>query len=300
MKIQNRRIAATRAALIAGISLIFFTWAWAQQGAGQSAPTSAEAAMKPAVALVAKVSGLATYTDFALGQEGAIEPKMKFKQGVTIRTGSDVMVVLLFSNGSALTIKPGSTVSIEEYLQSPTPEGAPALDALDREPSTSKTKLRLLEGDIVGSVKKLNIEEGSSYEVNSPIGTAGIRGTNYTLSIKIEAGQDAEGNFGISVGNGVFIPLGSQPITVAALQSVALTGAVNPDGSVTITGVQTAEMTEAQAVEVNVTAEQAEQLFEGMDAAEFNPSQGGVQGGEVRIEIDSPTPSLRVTPNQGE
>lgn len=257
--------------------------------------------MKPAIALVARVTGNATYTDYALGEEGRVEPKMKFKQGVTINTAADSTVVLLFSNGSSLTIKPETTLSIEEYLQAPIPEGSPSLDKLDKEPTTSKTKLRLLEGDIIGSVKKLNEEEGSRYEVDSPIGTAGIRGTNYVLSVKVRGVSTPTGRFGISIGQGIFIPLGSEQQVVDAMTELTFTATFNPDGSLTITSVQTASMEQAQATSINVSARQAVSLFAEVSNNDFNPSQPGVQGGEFTVRPpDGPENLVRVTPEQGE
>ncbi|MEO0794518.1 MAG: FecR domain-containing protein [Verrucomicrobiota bacterium] len=272
---------------------------WAQESSSPPSPKGPE--MKPAVALVARVTGVATFTDFALGEEGRVEPKMKFKQGVTINTGPDGMVILLFSNGSSLTIKPSTTISIEEYLQAPVPESAPALDALDREPTTSKTKLRLLEGDIVGSVKKLNSEEGSTYEIDSPVGTAGIRGTNYEFSVKSEGVQEKRGRFGIAVGNGIFIPLGRDPDVVNGLEEITFTGRVNPNGTVTITSLQANTMSQANATRINLSASTAKQLFELFTGSDFNPLQPGIFGGTIDF-IPGPAPpqTPRVTPNQGE
>jgi len=258
--------------------------------------------MKPAIALVARVKGNATYTDYALGEEGRVEARMKFKQGVTIMTGPDATVVLLFSNGSSLTIKPDTTLSIEEYLQAPIPEDEPALDKLDKEPTTSKTKLRLLEGDIIGSVKKLNEDEGSSYEVDSPIGTAGIRGTNYALSTKTRGVATPSGRFGISIGRGIFIPLGSKEQVVDALVELTFTATFNPDGSLTITSVQTGAMDQAQATSINVSAGQAEALFSEVSNSDFNPSQPGVRGGTftIRPPAERELQLDPVTPGQGE
>ncbi len=263
-------------------------------------PTAASvnAGMKPAVALVARVTGNATFTDYAKGEEGRIEPKMKFKQGVTINTAADATVVLLFSNGSTLTIQPSSTLSIEQYLQAPIPEGSPSLDALEKEPSTSKTKLRLLEGDIIGSVKKLNTEEGSSYEVDSPIGTAGIRGTNFSFSTKVRGVATPSGRFGISVGRGIFIPLANEQQVVDAMEQVSFTGTLNADGSVTITSFQTGAMSEAEALAINVPARAAQALLKGVDFSSF--SDDGAQGGNTRRGPITPPPTQpEVTPDQG-
>nr|WP_234043849.1 FecR domain-containing protein [Cerasicoccus arenae] len=224
---------------------------------------------------------------------------MRFKQGVTINTASDATVVLLFSNGSSLTIKPDTTLSIEEYLQAPLPQDAPTLDSLDKEPTTSKTKLRLLEGDIIGSVKKLNTEEGSSYQVDSPIGTAGIRGTNYEFSTNIRGIATPSGRFGIAIGNGIYIPLSNKEEVVGALEELNFTGVLNGDGSITITSIQAQGMSEAQATSINISASQAQALFAEFSNDDFNPDAPGAKGGEFSVKVTPTTPAPRVTPEQG-
>jgi hypothetical protein len=49
------------------------------------------------------------------------------------------------------------------------------------EPSTSRTKLNLSRGELVGNVKKLNYDAGSSFNIQTPVGAAGIRGTTFRI-----------------------------------------------------------------------------------------------------------------------
>lgn len=300
MDIKLDRSTTIRTAAFCVLALLLMSLLWAQNTPPAAPVAAAATAMKPAVALVARVTGTATYTDYAKGEEGRIEPKMKFKQGVTINTAADSTVVLLFSNGSSLTIKPETSISIEEYLQAPIPEDSPSLDSLDKEPTTSKTKLRLLEGDIIGSVKKLNTDEGSSYEVDSPIGTAGIRGTTFEFSTKIRGQGGPQGNFGLGRGFGFFRPTGRGPQDVGALDLLTFKGTLNPDGSVSITDIQVGKMSITLANSINLTAEQAEQFFAEFGITDFNPNQAGVQGGDIQKIITPGDPPLRVTPEQGE
>ena len=53
--------------------------------------------------------------------------------------------------------------------------------ATDTEPGVSTTSLKLAYGEMVGDVKHLNRDRGSSYNIQTPVGAAGIRGTIYRI-----------------------------------------------------------------------------------------------------------------------
>src|SRR5690606_6455820 len=52
---------------------------------------------------------------------------------------------------------------------------------MTEEPSVSRTKLNLTRGELVGNVKTLRKEQGSSFTVQTPAGAAGIRGTTFRI-----------------------------------------------------------------------------------------------------------------------
>lgn len=269
-----------------------------------------QADMAPSSILVARVSGVVTVSDPETGQFRSLTRGMRLGQGVTINSAADGTAILLFSNGSTLTVKANTQVAIDEYLQAPAPEESPAqLESRDAEPSTSKTRLRLLEGDIVGSVKRLNTDEGSSFEINSPIGTAGIRGTSWSMSVRIT--QDgATGSFGIAVGNGFFIPLGGAEQLVGTGVEVMIGLSTDADGNPVITSL-TAEGLDVQLREqITLDTEAARQAFQEFTGQEFSSLPGFRQldiGGENNQQITENRerarpnrPADRVTPTQGE
>ena len=95
--------------------------------------------------------------------------------GHTVKTGAEGKVILLMSNGTVSTIKENSTVNIKEFTQEKFDPSKKKLSEMKGEPSSSKTEIDLEMGDMILDVKKLN--KRSSFNVQSPVGTAGIRGT---------------------------------------------------------------------------------------------------------------------------
>ena len=96
--------------------------------------------------------------------------------GHTVKTGTGSKIVLLFSSGTITTLKEGSVLNIKKFAQkSFDPKTAGKLSARKDEPSPSETVIDLSLGDMVVDVKKLKKE--SSFNIDSPVGTAGIRGT---------------------------------------------------------------------------------------------------------------------------
>lgn len=104
--------------------------------------------------------------------------------GHTVLTGEASKAVLLLSNGSITSIGPGSELTYVEFTQIPFEANDSKISELDAEPSNSTAKLKLSYGDLNFNVKKLN--DGSAFEISSPIGVAGIRGTTGRLNVGVD------------------------------------------------------------------------------------------------------------------
>ncbi len=142
--------------------------------------------------------------------------------GQMIATGPKASVMLAFSNGATVTIGESSLVSVDEFLQTPFSETFKMSEAA-REPSSSQTRLDLVRGELISNVKKLNKDEGSSFEIKTPLGVAGIRGTTFQIayvpgSLKRAANADpATANFAIVMLEGVVelnVPSRPRPIVI--------------------------------------------------------------------------------------
>jgi hypothetical protein len=143
----------------------------------------------PGKILVAKVSGKATKT--INGAVTNLEKEMDIEQSAKINTvGSDSSVVILFSNGATTRLGGDTELVIDEYLQDPFTAQIKVKE-MDKEPTPSRTKLRLNRGELVGDVKKLRLEDNASFTVQTPVGAAGIRGTVFRIVFRPSANGQA-------------------------------------------------------------------------------------------------------------
>jgi hypothetical protein len=129
--------------------------------------------------IIASMEGQVTVTN---NESGADLPSDRIKvggllfDGHTVKTGAGSKVVLLFSSGTITTLKEGSVLNIKKFAQQKfDPKTTGKLSGRKDEPSPSETVIDLSLGDMIIDVKKLKKE--SSFNIDSPVGTAGIRGT---------------------------------------------------------------------------------------------------------------------------
>jgi len=120
-------------------------------------------------ATVRTVTGTATYN--AGAGTMALKPNMELDPGTTISTGPD-SVVYLSVNGLSSSVR----------IQADTTMAIPQMDRIGsgREGDT-ETTLDLKLGSILGQVKK--VSGNSRYEIKTPHGVAGIRGTDFEVTV---------------------------------------------------------------------------------------------------------------------
>jgi len=139
----------------------------------------------------------------------------------TITTAKNSGIVLVFMNGSTVKLGPESRLAVEEFKMDPL--GADLEVAkLQAEPSVSKTTLNLSYGEMVGDVKKLNTAGGSSYNIKTPVGAAGIRGTIYRIVFR--PASDGKAFFTVQTSEGRVVMQGvtAQEIPVEAGKEVVV------------------------------------------------------------------------------
>ena len=118
-----------------------------------------------------------------------------------IKTEKNGTLGLLFSNGTLITIKPGSRFFIREYSQQIiSAENLPDPSKLEEEPSQSKLLAHLDFGELIVKVPKL--KKGSIMNLTSPLGTAGIRGTMFQMmAVRNEITGDIMGGVNLISGD---------------------------------------------------------------------------------------------------
>lgn len=189
----------------------------------------------------------------ASGAPGPVAEGQALIETDTIVTGRNSGVVLVFMNGSSVKLAAESRLAIEEFKMDPAGETI-AVAALKEEPTTSRTRLNLAYGDLVGSVKKLHAS--SRFDIRTPVGAAGIRGTTFRIVLRF--GSDGRVAFTLSTAEGRVVFTGSAPgfpaatpsstgaaseeIEVAAGTEVSATVEINPANN-QITSVQVSPTT---------------------------------------------------------
>ena len=120
-----------------------------------------------------------------------------------IVTGEAARAQLLMLDGAKVAIRPNSRLLIEEYLYAsgePVPEGTAAASE-----SGDRAVYRLIKGgfrSITGAIGKENEED---YEVRTPVGTLGIRGTDYTALLCQDDCESTPGAGGSPLQNGLHV-----------------------------------------------------------------------------------------------
>lgn len=113
------------------------------------------------------------------------------QQGEKVITDKNSTVSLAFENGSVIQVEAESSFVIEEFLQAPWEVSEQALSEMKTEPSNSKLSTFLEYGDVTSGVKKL--KPGSSLTVATPLGSAGIRGTEFKVGLQRDAKGGSKG-----------------------------------------------------------------------------------------------------------
>lgn len=147
-----------------------------------------------ASAKVTAITGSVTlYT--AGGQDVPLSIGQILKEGDSISVTALSQVKLVFSNGSELTVEENSSVRLTTLRQEAF-AGNQAYEQLEADPSKSQTLLKLDYGELRGHVKKL--QKGSKFFIQTPLGTAAIRGTKFTVKFSYNA---LRGEFKLTVNN---------------------------------------------------------------------------------------------------
>lgn len=114
------------------------------------------------------------------GRERQLKVGDILSEGDSVNSSADSQAFLVFSNGSEITITENTSVKIAELEQEPY-GSSQTYEQLQADPSKSQTLLELNYGQLDGHVKKLS--EASSFKVKTPLGTAAIRGTKFSVKL---------------------------------------------------------------------------------------------------------------------
>lgn len=180
-------------------------------GAASALPLRAQSAEpelpRPGAILVLDVYGEATAT--ASDQQKSLKPEERLRVGSTIATARMSLATIILSNGTTLRLGSEAELEIEEFGQATIP-GSVKYVELKAEPTVSRTRLRLLRGDVTVEVKPLNASRGSSFMLTMLAGT--VRTTEGTFHARVRMSDLGLGICTIEVTGGAaeFEPVGGK------------------------------------------------------------------------------------------
>ncbi|HVU16131.1 MAG TPA: FecR domain-containing protein [Candidatus Didemnitutus sp.] len=229
------------------------------------------------------------------GQSSKLAEGALLTESDTVTTGKASTVVLVFMNGSSIKLAPESKLAIEEFKMDALPK-AINVSELKAEPSVSKTQLDLAYGEMVGDVKHLNRDGGSYYNIKTPVGAAGIRGTTFRIVFK-PSGDGKAFNFTLSTAEGIveFRGTGKGSSDVPKDKEVVVTGQIDPaTNKVTSLEVSSVEPISPSAVQSIIEAvTQAIQQAEGTThftvEDQHTPPPAGDSGGGTKDQTKTDT-----------
>ncbi len=223
---------------------------------------------------MANVKGTVSATNDATGESLAAANGVQITDQYTIVTGADGSVTLLFSTGSTVTVTENSRLQVAQFTQEPHEETG-RLSSLKREPSISTTRLKLDYGSIVGSTKSLRPR--SSFEIVTPIGIGGIRGTDWIVQLQQITVDTVNAIIAVTQGEFEFTPYGGDASPITGGRQLALSVTIDAQGAVTEIGIARMENIDPSvAAEINSIVEEANTAI---DAAFENLQGGGVGAG---------------------
>ena len=136
--------------------------------------------MKKGAFILISLEGTVTFLDDQGKKASAVAVGQSIPASYQLETGEDGKLVGLLSNGTLLTLVEKTKMKVATFEQQPFEAGDKKLADLQGEPSKSKVSIDLEFGSLVVKTKKLN--KGSMFDINSPVGVAGIRGTEFQMA----------------------------------------------------------------------------------------------------------------------
>ena len=149
---------------------------------------------------------------------GSILPR-----GGYAESGKSGGLALLLSNGTVITLEPGTRMKIGTFEQEPFDSKNLKVSDLEEEPSSSKVEIDLDFGSMVVKTKKL--KRTSSFVINFEAGSAEIQGTEFQLSQNAGSGMQLD----VTESTVSFTPPGGSAVPVSQGQGldVSSSGAIS-------------------------------------------------------------------------
>lgn len=256
------------------------------------AQTSAAAPAAPAKVrgriIAARITGHVNAISKADGSSRPLKDGDQIMDQTTVVTAPGAEAILVFSNGATVNVAGDSTLDIDEFMQDPFANDQKVAD-MTNEPGTSVTKLDLTKGELVGKVVHLNVDKGSEFTVQTPVGAAGIRGTTFRIVFRPDPNNPGKAFFSVVTAEGQVVLRGvtSTPVNIPAGKQVVVaefsftptgsTGSAGTAPAPTVT-IVTTDITPANAVLIQTAAQSIVTATINTVIANSNSGGGGSGG----------------------
>lgn len=262
-------------------------------------PAVVSAQLSPGTIRALQVQGDVSLRIDATGATRGLSNGDTFEQGTTVLTGAASSVLLIQSNGASIRLEENTSLSVNEFLQSPYDPALGSYQELDEDPSESRTRVKLNYGEATGIVQPLH--QASNYNVDFPTASAGIRGTvwNGRVTIDLTTGiitsqfTCTEGLFSVTyetnladVGQGETIEIDAD------------LGPGSTEDNPVVINIVSDGTQQAPPALVRRIQQQAQEMLEALNAVTEQPSRAGEGEGEEGDDEDEPGREERITDNE--
>lgn len=192
--------------------------------AGPAAPD------QPATVIAVQVRGSVVVQHGTATETEKVMDGSQLGQADTITTAAQSSVMLVIPNGTVVALKENSRLKISVALQSALLAGEPpvAAGAEPAEPGVSQTGFELSFGEMLTRVRKLN--PSSTFEVQTPVSVAAVRGTVFEISYQPGAKGDATYQLSTASGLVQVRPHTGKLVEVSANQQMSLRAEIGKNG----------------------------------------------------------------------
>jgi FecR protein len=249
--------------------------------------------------IAARITGHVTAISKVDGTSRVLKDQDQIQDQMTVVTSPGAEAILVFSNGATVNIAGDSKLDIDEFMQDPFASDQKLSD-MTNEPGTSITKLDLTKGELVGKVVHLNVDKGSEFTVQTPVGAAGIRGTTFRIVFRPDPNNPGKAFFSVVTSEGQVVLRGvtSTPVNIPAGKQVVVAefsftppsstggsgtggtgGGTGGGGSTTPVTIVTTDITAANAALIQTAAQSIVTTVQNIVIANTNSGGGGGSGG---------------------
>jgi hypothetical protein len=137
---------------------------------------------RPGAVLVTEIMGKAFVV--VGDQRKPIKVEDRLRVGSIVETERKSLLTVMLSNGATLQLGDEAELEIEEFGQAAIPMNTKIAE-LKEEPTISRTRLRLLRGDVVIDVKPLKVSRGSSFLLTLPAGTVRLGDGGFRAMVRM-------------------------------------------------------------------------------------------------------------------